>query len=360
MGRISLVPLSLVASIAAVGAASLSSNQIERILQNNGGYSQLDDLTGYSLSYSNCVRVKIPQEQDDDAVEGNVNFYNGRYHAQYQIFATFHVCGTGNGYDQTCSACDYDVEYTADVGTFLEAGLGYYEDYCGACQNACGRRRLEDADAAVDCNSCSNACASYSAGGNDGNDESMYVGCQEGFAEDGVQYYYGPQCSESGGIVVGVFYDDECTIKTKHDPPQYGYYKFGALTEGCLDCSASEDAAETCNGMYGDSFHCLNGSDQQGQDNDMKVCSTVKTALMHVDYSNVKKRGSAAALFVEVFLALLSLSLFGGILLLTYTYYIRHRGDKSQPMLSSEDIHEEEDEDEPQSEPVKAESGTMV
>jgi len=102
MGRISLAMLSLGASVAAVGGASLSSSQIERILQNNDGYTQLDDLTGYSLSYSNCVRVKIPQESDDDAVEGNVNFYNGSYRAQYQIFATFHLCGTGNGYDQTC------------------------------------------------------------------------------------------------------------------------------------------------------------------------------------------------------------------------------------------------------------------
>lgn len=357
MGRISLAMLSLGASVAAVGGASLSSSQIERILQNNDGYTQLDDLTGYSLSYSNCVRVKIPQESDDDAVEGNVNFYNGSYRAQYQIFATFHLCGTGNGYDQTCSACDYDVEYTADATTYLQTGLGYYEDYCGACQDAC-RRRLEDADAAadVDCNSCSNACSSYGQGGNDGNDESMYVECQAGFEEDGVQYYYGPQCSE-GGLVIGVFFDDECTIKTKHDTPSFGYYKFGALTGGCLDCSASDDAADTCNGMYGDSFHCLNGKDQQGQDNDMKVCSTVKSALMYVDYSNVKKRGAGAALFVKVFLALLTLSLVGGTVFLAYTYYIRHRGDKSQPMLSSEDVH---DEDEPQSEPTKAESGTMV
>ena len=43
-----------------------------------GPYAYLDSLSGYSLKYSHCVRVKIPQYSDDDVVEGNVNFYNGR------------------------------------------------------------------------------------------------------------------------------------------------------------------------------------------------------------------------------------------------------------------------------------------
>jgi len=341
---LSAVSVVRAAAAPAASSSSLSSNQIERILQNDAAeYTLLDDLTGYSLSYSHCVRVKIPNEQDDDAAEGNVNFYNGRYHAQYQIYSTFHVCGSGNYDDDTCSACDYNVEYTTDVNTYLGTGLNFYEEMCGNCQNSCGGRdrRLEDEDGQVDCNTCSNACAAYYQDENDGNDESMYIDCAAGFYEDDIQYYYGPQCSDDGDIIIGVFYDDECTIKTKRDSPDFDYYKFGMLTKGCLDCSMTEDAAETCNELYGDSYHCLNGNDQQGQDDDMSVCSTVKNALMNVDYSTAKKRHSGADLFVRVFLVLLLTSFVGGSLFLTYTYYIRHTGEKAQPMLSSGDVHEE-------------------
>lgn len=335
------------ASASAPNAALQSSRKLSgssasspRALQDGDGnsYAYLDDLTGYSLRYSNCLRVKIPQEGDDDQVEGNVNFYNGRYHAQYQIYATFHVCSYGNG-DQ-CGSCDYGVEYASDVNTFLETSLDHWEGYCEACDNAC-RRRLEDADAGndVDCNSCSSACKSYSkAANNGGDDESNYVDCQAAYEEDGLQLYYGPQCSESGDIVVGVFYDDECTIKTKHDTPNFDYYKFGTVTSGCVDCS-SERGEEACGDLYGESFHCLNGKDQRGRDNDMNVCPAVKKATTSVDYSGVKKRRHAADAFLRVFFAVLLASLVGGFFFLTYTYYIRHRGDKSQPMLSSEDVH---------------------
>ena len=344
-----------VGATSAVSAASSSSRisaiggqtSTHRTLQSDGAsYTHLDDLTGYSLQYSNCIRVKIPQENDDDAVDGNVNFYNGRYHAQYQVFATFHVCDDGSGANQ-CSSCDYGVEYATDMNQYLDSSLEHWENYCGACENACRRRRLEDeagAEDDIDCNTCSNACAKYQVG-DDNEDESAYTECGAGAVdEDGLQYYYGPQCSDEGKIIIGVFYDDECTIKTKHDSPNFDYYKFGTVSNGCVDCS-SEQGAETCGDLYDESFHCLNGNDQQGADDDMRVCSTVKKALTNMDYSGAKKRHAGSEAFVRVFLMILLTSFVGGLLFLSYTYFIRHTGEKSQPMLSSEDVHEDAPED---------------
>lgn len=347
--------LSLVGTVAAASAASSSTAgsssssrlpMTARSLQDADGssYAFLDDLTGYQLKYSNCLRVKIPQDNDDDAVDGNVNFYNGRYHAQYEVFATFHVCGDGNyGDGNQCYDCDYSVEYATDMGQFLETSLDHWENYCGACQNACGGRKLEEEEQEeeMDCNTCSNECMNYYQGGDaeDGaNDESAYIECQEGIVDDdGIQVYYGPQCSDDGEIVIGTFYDDECTIKTKHDYPEFDYYKFGTVSAGCVDCS-SNAGGETCEGLYGDSFHCFNGKDQQGNEDDMKVCSAVKKATTTMDYSSVKKRSSGADTFIKVFLTLSGIGLFMGLFFLSYTYYIRHKGDKSQPMLSSDDV----------------------
>mmetsp|Transcript_7573 Transcript_7573/g.16502 ORF Transcript_7573/g.16502 Transcript_7573/m.16502 type:complete len:367 (+) Transcript_7573:68-1168(+) len=319
---------------------SFRSAMTSRRLQAEGkSYSYLDDLTGYSLQYATCLRVKIPQENDDDAVDGNVNFYAGAYRAQYAVYATFHVCGDGSGSDQ-CYDCDFGTEYAAPVEQFLETSLEHWENYCGACQNACRRRLEEDAGGNdIDCNACSSSCENYQAGDDD---ETNYVDCQAAFQdEDGLQLYYGPQC-ENGELAIGVFYDDECTIKAKYDSPNFNYYKFSTVQDGCVDCSDNY-GADTCDDLYADgSYHCVNGRDQLGQDNEMSVCSAVKKALTNVDYSNVKKRSSGADKFLKVFFGLLLVSLVGGFFFLTFTYYIRHRGDKAQPILNSEDVHEEE------------------
>jgi len=345
MKLLSLVGAATVASVTSSSNVASSSRLpvSARSLQdaNGNSYAYLDDLSGYQLKYSNCIRAKIPNEGDDDDVDGNVNFYNGRYHAQYEIFATFHVCGDGN-YDNgnQCYDCDYNVEYATDMNQYLETSLEHWANYCEECQNACGGRKLEDANEAaqLDCGTCSNECMNYYQGGDDGNDESAYIDCEEGDVdEDGLQLYYGPQCSDNGAIVIGTFYDDECTIKTKHDYPEFDFYKFGTVTQGCMDCS-TEQGQETCGDLYEESFHCMNGKDQQGQDDDMKVCSAVKKALTSIDYSGTKKRKHGKDAFVKVFVSLLCVGLFGGFFFLTYTYYIRHRGDKNQPILSSEDV----------------------
>lgn len=366
MAAIKLISLATAAAATSSSAANIPNNPLVqnnsnnnrlgeiRQLQDGSSYTYLDDLTGYSVQYANCIRAKIPQENDDDAVDGNVNFYNGAYRAQYQIYATFHLCGDGSSSDQ-CSVCDYDVEYTTDVNSFLETSMNYWDNYCDSCMNNCRRRKLEDNAAneeeEVDCSEC-NACKNYGNSNNDDGDETNYLDCQAGIEEDGMQLYYGPQCSDDGEIVIGVYYDDECTIKTNHDSPNnFNYYKFGTLSEGCINCSTNQ-GAESCTDLYGEAYHCVNGNDKTGQDNEMNACAKVKAALRDVDYSNVKKRHSGADAFLKMFFVLLLFGMIGGFFFLSYTYYIRHTGDKTGSLLSSDDVHVPET--------TQAEGGTLT
>ncbi|KAL7509034.1 hypothetical protein ACHAXN_007997 [Cyclotella atomus] len=261
---------------------------------NGNSYAYLDDISNYSIQYSSCVRVKLPNEYDDDQAEGNVNYYNGRYHAQYKRYATFHLCRS----DGMQCTCDDSVEYTTEMNQFLQNSLNYFDNYCanGNCKNY------------------------YS----DDGDESEYLECAAGHQdEDGTQYYYAPQCDEnSNGVVIGVFYDEECTIKTKNSAPDLKYYKFQTVVNNCVDCGE----AGYCNDLYQEAYHCKNGAEASGkEDNELNVCSTVKKYLYNHDYSSVRTRKSGEKAFLKVFFSLLTLSVIGSALFLTYTYYIRHR-----------------------------------
>ncbi|EED93494.1 predicted protein [Thalassiosira pseudonana CCMP1335] len=314
--------LSLFGTAALVSATSSTSTSsslpiTSRTLEDESGssYAYLDDVSNYSIQYSKCVRVKIPNENEDDAVEGNTNFYNGRYHAQYMRYATFHLCSNDG---DKCS-CDYSVEYATEMEQYLGATMGYLDEYCAN---------------GGDCNN-------YNKGGGNDADESQYLNCAAAYEDgDGVQYYYAPQCDDdSGGLVIGVFYDNECTIKTKNSAPNFNYYKFETVTGMCMGCNGDN----TCNNLYQESFHCLDGKEASGQQNDeMSVCSAVKKATTSHDYSSVKKRHSGADAFLKVFFSVLFLSFIGAFVFLTYTYYIRHRDGKN-PLVSSDHLGEHEE-----------------
>jgi hypothetical protein len=274
--------------------------------ENGNSYAYLDDISGYSIQYSSCVRVKLPNQYDDDQAEGNVNYYNGRYHAQYQRYATFHLCRSDG---MQCS-CDESVEYTTEMNQFLQNSLNYFDNYCanGDCKNYF----------------------------NDNEGEAAYLECSEGHQdEDGVQYYYAPQCDESSnGVVIGVFYDEECTIKTKNSAPDLKYYKFQTVENKCVDCGD----AGYCNDLYQESYHCQNGNEARGKDdNDLNVCSTVKKYLYNHDYSSVRTRKSGEKAFLKVFFSLMALSIIGSAIFLTYTYYIRHRNG-GEALLTSDQL----------------------
>ena len=303
-----LVSLLGLASAAAAAASSSAANPISstmlkeastshRILEGDEEGGEEDEggddnnnnanLAGYSLQYSTCLHTKIAS--DDDAVEGNSYYVNGAYRAQYNLYATFRLCtDSGNG---KCT-CDASVEYATEMDNFLESSLTYL-------------------------------------GGAGGGDETDYLECTYGGAENGVDYYLGPQCSDSGGLIIGTFYDEDCTVKAGYSAPSFSYNTFSSIESTCQDCSNGG-----CNDLYGDAHQCVNGKDIAGDD-DEGVCSAAKRATAEVDYSRVKKRNYGAVLFAKVFIGMLVIGLIGGAVFLAYTYYLRHRGDRTEHLVES-------------------------
>lgn len=167
-----------------------------------------DGYYGYDsyFKFSKCIRVKIPQNNDDD---GNAYFYNGAYRSQTIAYASYVKC------DQGCSSsCDPTYAYVAELDGVLEQALEYSQGYCNACDYSC-RRRLDDEQNNnnaqsynVDCNTCADECAYLNGGGKDGSDETGYLACQYTFTDDdGLDYYSAPTCSAEGSLVLGLFYD---------------------------------------------------------------------------------------------------------------------------------------------------------
>jgi hypothetical protein len=166
------------------------------------------DYSSYNMKFARCIRTKILEDNDD---EGNSYFYNGSYRSQSVSYASFYLCTSGT----SCGTCDKTTEYVTDLENFLESNADYVQEYCGTCQNQC-RRRLEDAedeqeddqaDYTVDCDTCSTKCALLTSG-NEGTDESQYLGCQATFTDDsGNQIYSAPTCGSDQGVTMGLFYD---------------------------------------------------------------------------------------------------------------------------------------------------------
>lgn len=252
--------------------------------EEDGDNNAAQDLSAYSLQYSTCIKTKIAS--DDDA-EGNSYYVNGAYRGQYNTYATFNLCtDSGNG---QCT-CDKSVEYATDMYTFLEGALAFL-------------------------------------GGAAGNDETDYLDCTYSGADNGIDYYLGPQCSDTGGLIIGTFYDDECTVKASYSAPSFSYTTFSAIQTTCQSC-----ANGGCDDLVEDSHQCSNGYDLAGDD-DEGVCKAAKRATAVVDYSRVKARNSGAVLFAKVCIGMLVIGLVGGAMFFAYTYYIRHRGDRSDNLV---------------------------
>jgi hypothetical protein len=169
-----------------------------------------DAVDGY-FKFSQCIRVKVPQDNDDD---GNAYFYNGSYRSQSIAYASFLKCEAG------CDGtCDPTTAYVAELDAVLQYALTYAGSYCDACTYSCRRRLEEGGDedggnnanynvANVDCNTCVDACARVNGGGSGGSDESDYLDCQYSFTDDnGLDYYSAPTCGSDGSLALGLFYD---------------------------------------------------------------------------------------------------------------------------------------------------------
>jgi len=317
------------------------------------------------MQFGKCVRVKVPDDGDD---EGNSYFYNGHYYAQGMQFASVYLCDanekTDGSDEQRCGVCDTSKEYVTDLATYLETTLGYASLMCQSCEAKCGRRQLEeeeedggDEEVAymnVDCDSCQSTCQYMNFdyvngdqdegddGGNNQNyiDETQYLECQEAFVdEDGIQIYAGPQCNSDGDIIIGFYYDEDCTVKSSSAVMDFGfdYGTFQGIQSTCVSCNPYGNGEDdVCQELYGDSTHCSNGKDLSGDDNDMPICKSYAKANKTKVYGKRKRNWKQMEIIAAIVLVL---GVCWGFLSLSWAYYLRHRSYKASAKvpLSAED-----------------------
>jgi hypothetical protein len=210
----------------------------------------------------------------------------------------------------------------------------------------------------MNCNSCKTGCDSYATlaglAGN-GNYNNFYPPyCTQVFDQSGVDYYYGPMCTENGNVAMGFYFDNKCELSVKKDVTidesgssiSSSFDVFSFVHGICHDC-----ATGVCESVYESAYHCTadNGtyvaeggsimSEYQGGYNqnskdggeDMEAAEElcVKTHKLKdiVYYHNHSSRVKAEKKAFEVvgFVAL-GLVLFGlvGFGFISYTYYVRH------------------------------------
>jgi hypothetical protein len=296
----------------------LSLGHSQRSLEEEQG-----DFTEFTIRQGNCFRMKIENNNDDD---GNAYFYNGAYRSQYNRYISYSMCNNyGSG---TCR------EYVIGLNDYLEQTVPFVQNWCNSCSENCRRLRLlqEDAQMTVDCSACVNDCKLLNNNkDSSGADESDYLGCLEAANdENGMNYFTAPQC-ESDRIVIGRFYDDECTIKTTTiSDGGFSYNTFATIEHMSLSCKA--DNSETCNELYANAVAiCENGVATDADDQDaMNVCKAAAAAGRVYQY--YKK-----PFFNKVPITLICILLFGVTFILgflSYTYYVRHRRSAMIPMAA--------------------------
>lgn len=301
-------------------------------------YYYIDDLSDYSMRFGTCLRAKVKQNNNDDEVEGNQLFYNGRYHAQYLRYASFHLCKVDSDGDQ-CGNCDMDTGYVVDLDEFMEASVGHVQNYCGACSDSC-RRRLEDEGAdedeeeeaavqmEVDCDVCVDDCSLLLNDNGNGADEANYLECQEAYEDEdsGLQIYSAPTCGSDGSVVIGLFYDEECTVKKGSAELDKGFEYNTFQTVQSL-CSACNNGDDVCEELYQGSAHCVNGydkynnngGDDEDDEGDVDVCKAYEKVTKEWTYYEERK----PTYWLPVTIIVVGVLSFCSCK--SYMYYIRHR-----------------------------------
>jgi hypothetical protein len=281
------------------------------------------DFDEFTVTQGNCFRMKIENNNDDD---GNAYFYNGAYRSQYERYISYLMCNNyGSG---ICR------EYVMGLNDYLEQTVPFVQNWCNSCAASCRRLRLlqEDEQMTVDCSACVNDCKLLNNNKeSSGVDESNYIGCLEAANdENGMNYFTAPQC-ESDHIVIGRFYDDECTIKTTTiSDGGFSYNTFATIERMSLSCKA--DNSETCNELYANAIAiCENGVATDADDqNAVNICKA--SAAARRVYQYYKK-----PFFKKIPITLICILLFGITFILgflSYTYYVRHRRSAMIPMAA--------------------------
>jgi hypothetical protein len=303
-----------------------NSHKNGRILQEEEeGQAQEEGFSLYKIRQGHCFRMKIVNDNDDD---GNSYFYNGAYRAQYKRYLSYLACPATNEANNY-SNCH---EYVSGLEDYLEQTVPFVQTYCGTCLANCGNRlrSLEEENqvsVTVDCSTCVNECKLLNSNkGNSGTDESNYIDCQAANNDGGengeeMQYYTAPQC-ENDHVVIGHFYDNECTIKTSTlSDSVFSYNTFGTIAGLPIDCSSATEndgdlLTETCRNLYEASVSCEAAQEQE----DVALCKAAAAAGRVNTYYK-------QPFFKPVPITLIAILLFAmgvGCGFLSYTYYVRH------------------------------------
>ena len=273
-----------------------------------------------------------------------------------------------------------ETEHTLSVPDYFYATQGCVDGYCSECYNQCGGRMLKEDDeehddamnggwqqqrqgydwssTSMNCNSCKTGCASYAtlAGNLGGNYDNYYPPyCTQVFDQSGTDYYYGPKCTENGGVQMGFFFDNKCELNVKKDVQidestsslSSSFDVFSFVHGICHDC-----ATGVCESVYESSYHCTaengtyvaeggsimneyeggygnNKDSNDGEELEAAEELCVKTHKLKdiVYYHNHSSRVKAEKKvwevvgFVALGIVLLGMAGFGFV---SYTYYVRH------------------------------------
>lgn len=236
------------------------------------------DLSGYSIKFEQCTSVKQwsyngDQDGGDEGEDDNLVMNK---------FAVFRMCPSDNY--SYCSS-NYG-EYLINLEDYLMSTTEYFqavqEEMCNMCDENCqqddaGGRRLEDAAADVDCDSCVDECDKIENMEDNGYLEaSNYIECQELDQENDDDDDYAPQyfaaatCSSDGSkIKIGVYQDENCAYLDSSlyvDDYLNGFKLSHALLKNvysgteipCVYYDEDGDAEENeaCENLYGASAGC--------------------------------------------------------------------------------------------------------
>lgn len=280
------------------GARPTANSQLPRRLDQNAEYEV--DLTPYSVKFEQCQFVKTFDEEV--AAEGETILATKR-------FVLFRLCP-----NSSCGSCNYNYgEYLIDLDTYLEATVGYFQNYqeemCNAC-NECYNNQNQDGDANgdnanrklqqynVNCDSCYNECQKIANMEENGYiDATTFLECTMIYApeDDSVQALYaGPICAGNGQkIKIGVFEDDQCLNQVNKDVDDYLVSNQGnpamlshallkmTYLDTCISCKEPENYDEN------------NANDQADADQVIELCENLYDAAAKCESSHGFSSGYA-------------------------------------------------------------------
>lgn len=334
---------------------------------------QTCNLQSQHLSFTACTKINTGQRHND--------YQSSAHSYAYYVkqFFTFKTCYHGNDWKKLYfweqggdEMCKMQTEHTLSIKDYFHATADCVNGFCSACYKQCeGGRRLgdeeEDMNAndndggaydwsqiSMKCNVCETGCSSYATlvanyGGNDNNNvQSPY--CTRVFDQTGTDYYYGPRCSDSGGVSMGFFFDNQCELNVKKDISvdesansalSSSFDLFSFVHGICHDC-----ATGVCESVYDAAYHCSNDNgtyvaegsyivqeyeggygNDEAMESGEELCSKTHKLKDIVYYHNhssrikTEKRIAETVGFVLLGLLVAGFAAFGFI---SYTYYVRH------------------------------------